>query len=187
MTHSLLYIKGQHTFQMSNWIIVTHMNSDLWQWRFKLATVSIMKRTQWKSFQPAGGFNEWRRNCTGVCFDSLLPCAWCPELDIKENKLDQFSKSASMFSRLKIESPLSPFRSKAAWGGGRRSKDCALTTQPNITVVYKPEELLEPTVCSVWQVKQMFGGNGSLDARWVSSDSFRTGKTNFMLGEACEG
>jgi len=63
VTHYLLYIKGHHaiTFQMSNWIIVTHMNSDLWQCRFKQAIGRIMKRTQWESFQPVGVFNEWRR------------------------------------------------------------------------------------------------------------------------------
>lgn len=168
---------------MSNWIIVTHMNSDLWQWRFKLAMVSIMKRTL--SLREALMRDEESKLhpsqnplWAGVCFDSLLPCAWCPELDIKANKPDKFNKSTSMFSRLKIESPLSLVRSKAMWGGGKRSKDCTLTTQPNITVVYKPEELLKPTVCSVWQVKQMLGGNGSLDAHWVSSGSFYTGKTN---------
>lgn len=84
-------------------------------------------------------------------------------LNIKANKPDKFSNSTSMFTRLKIVSPYSPVMSKTLWGGGKGSKDCALTTQPNVTVMYKPEELLEPGVCSVWQVKHMLGGNSSLD------------------------
>lgn len=49
-----------------------------------------------------------------------------------------------MFTRLKIVSHYSPVMSKTLWGGGKGSKGCALTTQPIITVMYKPEKLLEP-------------------------------------------